>query len=42
VYLGREAVTEVVRSLNTKGLRERHLYDNITSLLKDEIINFSF
>lgn len=35
VYVGKEAISEVIRSLNTKGLRERHLYDNISYLLKD-------
>lgn len=41
VYIGKEAITGVIRSLNTKGLHERHLYDSIVGLVKDEIFNFA-
>lgn len=27
-----------MKTLNTKGLKEKHLHENIQSLLKDEII----
>jgi hypothetical protein len=32
-------ISEVTKQLNTKGLLEKHLYDNITSFIKDDIIN---
>jgi hypothetical protein len=35
VYEGKEVINEILRSLNTKGLHEKHLYENIVSLLKD-------
>jgi len=27
-----------MKSLNTKGIKEKHLYENIQSLIKDEVI----
>lgn len=38
LYEGREVITEIAKQLNTKGVHERHLCENLTAFLKDDII----
>lgn len=38
MYEGREVINELMKQFNTKGIHERHLYENIQSFIKDEII----
>jgi len=38
IYERKETIIELMKTLNTKGLKEKHLHENIQSLLKDEII----
>ena len=35
MYESKETILELMKSLNTKGIKERHLYENIQSLIKD-------
>lgn len=38
IYETKEKITELLKSLNTKGTHEKRLYDSIHSLMKEDII----
>ena len=38
IYEGKEVITELMKTLNSKGLKEKHLLEGLQSLIKDDII----
>ena len=38
IYEGKEVITELMKTLNSKGLKEKHLLEGLQTLIKDDII----
>ena len=38
IYEGKEVITELMKTLNSKGLKEKHLLEGLQSLIKDDIL----
>ena len=38
LYEGKEKIVELLKSLNVKGINEKHLHESLNSLIKDQII----